>query len=360
VFAVERFHKYLWGRRFSLWTDHKPLLAIFGGKSGIPHTTANRLQRWATKLLGYDFIIEHKATTDFGKADALSRLIAEQTTPDDTYVIAAVHTEAQLPSDDVDFEVQEVFRHNASVLPVNENELVESTQKDVTLSKVIEHVRNGWPQKVDDPSLTAFFSRRQDLSIVNGCVLNGERIVVPARLRGRILLQLHRGHPGIQRMKALAKSSIYWPGMDKDIEDFVKECHPCAEAAKAPIKAPLQSWPKAERPWSRVHADFAGPINGIWYLIRVDAFSKWPEVIETRAITAKATISSMRQIFSGYGPPEVLFTDNGTQFTSVEFATFCEAFGITHLRSLAYHPQSNGQAERFVDTLKRGLDKSKG
>ncbi len=354
VFAVERFHKFLWGHTFSLWTDHKPLLAIFGAKNGIPVTTANRLQRWALKLLGYDFTIEHKSTTDFGEADALSRLISQQTTPEDTYVIAAITGE------DIDEEIQEVFQHNTSQIPVKESDLIIATRSDKELQKVIHFIQHGWPTKSDDTEISAYFTRKAELSTVNNCVLSGDRIIIPKSLRGKILQQLHKGHPGIQRMKALARSYVYWPKMDSDIEEFVKECYPCAEAAKTPIKTPLHSWPKADKPWSRVHVDFAGPIDGYWYLILVDAFSKWPEVFKTTSITAQTTIALLSKLFSSYGPPEILVTDNGTQFTAIEFATYCENLGITHLRSPAYHPQSNGQAERFVDTFKRSLKKLKG
>jgi len=161
-------------------------------------------------------------------------------------------------------------------------------------------------------------------------------------------------------MKALARSYVYWPNIDSDIESFVKTCHSCAESAKAPVKTLLHSWPEETRPWIRIHADYAGPIDGCYYLVVIDAYSKWPEVISTRSISARSTISIFRQLFARYGPPEILVTDNGTQFTSTEFAHFCATFGVTHLRSPPYHPQSNGQAERFVDTLKRGLQKLRG
>jgi hypothetical protein len=101
-------------------------------------------------------------------------------------------------------------------------------------------------------------------------------------------------------------------------------------------------------------------MNGYYYLVVVDSFSKWPEVLQTRSTTTKETISLLRQLFARYGSPEIIVTDNGTTFTSTEFEAFCASFGVTHLRSPAYHPQSNGQAERYVDTIKRGLQKFKG
>jgi hypothetical protein len=179
-------------------------------------------------------------------------------------------------------------------------------------------------------------------------------------MRPKILYHLHAGHPGIQRMKALARSYVYWPNMDKDVENFVKSCRPCVDTAKAPVKTHLQSWPKETRPWRRIHVDFAGPMNGYYYLVVVDSFSKWPEVLQTRSITTKETISLLRPLFARYGSPEIIVTDNGANFTATDFEAFCASFGVTHLRSPPYHPQSNGQAERFVDTIKRGLQKFKG
>ncbi|XP_062538009.1 uncharacterized protein K02A2.6-like [Armigeres subalbatus] len=109
--------------------------------------------------------------------------------------------------------------------------------------------------------------------------------------------------------------------------------------------------------FTRVHADFAGPLNDTYFLIVVDSFSKWPEVIPTKRITTAATIASLRKIFGRFGMPEVLVTDNGAQLTSDAFEGFCEANGIMHLKTAPFHPQSNGQAERFVDTFKRTVKK---
>ncbi|XP_062699301.1 uncharacterized protein K02A2.6-like, partial [Aedes albopictus] len=115
------------------------------------------------------------------------------------------------------------------------------------------------------------------------------------------------------------------------------------------------------KPWQRVHIDFAGPIDGYYYFVIVDAYSKWPEIFRTRSITTTATLDLLRETFSRFGNPNTLVSDNGTQFTSVQFQQYCRENGITHLRTAPYHPQSNGQAERFVDSLKRGLKKlSKG
>ncbi|CAH8540722.1 unnamed protein product, partial [Schistosoma mattheei] len=130
--------------------------------------------------------------------------------------------------------------------------------------------------------------------------------------------------------------------------------------SKCPRKAELQSWPSPEEPWSRIHVDFAGPFQGTYFLVCVDAYSKWPEIFPINQITSQQTIMKLRQLFSRFGVPDVLVTDNGTQFISSIFSDFCKRFGVKHVRSPPYHPQSNGQAERFVDTFKRALLKAKG
>ncbi|CAH8629503.1 unnamed protein product [Schistosoma haematobium] len=130
--------------------------------------------------------------------------------------------------------------------------------------------------------------------------------------------------------------------------------------SKCPRKAELHSWPSPEEPWSRIHVDFAGPFQGTYFLVCVDAYSKWPEIFPINQITSQQTIMKLRQLFSRFGVPDVLVTDNGTQFISSIFSDFCKRFGVKHVRSPPYHPQSNGQAERFVDTFKRALLKAKG
>ncbi|XP_065094663.1 uncharacterized protein K02A2.6-like [Ochlerotatus camptorhynchus] len=180
-----------------------------------------------------------------------------------------------------------------------------------------------------------------------------ERLVIPTDFRMRCLHHLHPGHPGIQRMKAIARSFVYWPSIDSVIAAHVKACRHCAVAAKSPPKAPSLAWPKSTYPWQRVHIDYAGPIEGEYFLLSVDSYSKWVEIVRTKSITATATIEILRSLLVRLGMPETLVSDNGTQFTSAEFAQFCLENGIDHVTTAPFHPQSNGQVERFVDTFKR-------
>nr|VZH95980.1 unnamed protein product [Spirometra erinaceieuropaei] len=351
VFAVKKFHKLLYGRHFTLLTDHKPLLSIFGSKKGIPVYSASRLQRWATILLGYDFDIRYCRTTYFGQADALSRLISNQQEPEEDTVIAAISIE-----DDVRRQLSDAIRG----IPVTAADIRRATEQDPVLRQAITNVQTCWPTTALAGNLRQLFLRRASLSVVDSCLMFADRVVIPSSLRPTVLRQFHAAHPGTSRMKSIARSFAYWPGIDGDIDDLVRRCSRCQQAAKMPPRQPPIPWQPPERPWSRVHIDFAGPLNGVSYLILVDAYSKWPEIAPLNPATASATIAFLQRIFSQHGLPEVLISDNGSQFISSTFEDFCRQHNIQHLRSPPYHPQSNGQAERFVDTFKRALLKARG
>ncbi|CAI2731094.1 unnamed protein product [Schistosoma spindalis] len=351
IFAVKKFHKMLHGRKFTLFTDHKPLLSIFGSKKGIPVYTANRLQRWATMLLGYDFAIKYKSTSDFGHADALSRLMSDHKLENEDTVIASISVEE---------DVNRMLLNSTQILPVTAAQIAYHIRRDPILRQLATFIQRGWPPRITSHELKQYYQRRQSLSIVNDCIMLTDRVVVPNNLRSIVLQKLHTAHPGTGRMKAIARSYVYWPNIDEHIEDFARACRKCATVSKCPRKAELYSWPSPKEPWSRVHIDFAGPFQGSYFLICVDAYSKWPEVIPMNQVTSQDTIMELRQLFSRFGVPNILVSDNGTQFTSSIFSDFCKRFGVNHVRSPPYHPQSNGQAERFVDTFKRALLKAKG
>ena len=170
---------------------------------------------------------------------------------------------------------------------------------------------------------------------------------------------LHESHPGIARMKSLARSYMWWPGMDKDIEHQVKACSDCQSTRKDPPPVPLHPWTWPERPWSRVHIDYAGPMEGKMFLLMMDAHSKWMEVHVTNSATSTATIKLLRRTFATLGLPEVMVSDNGTAFTSSEFAEFMKRNGIRHVRTPPYHPSSNGLVERAVQTFKGSFKRSR-
>ena len=337
VFGVRRFHQYLYGRNFTLVTDHKPLTTILGPKKGIPPLAAARLQRWALLLSAYRYDIEFKPTGKHGNADGLSRLPVE------------------IPSENEERTDVEVFNvAQIDALPVTAQQLGKATRSDPILSKVWRYTRTKWPDKMKE-CLKPYWNRRNELTIEGSCVMWGIRVVIPRKLQSQVLEELHRDHPGIVRMKSIARSHMWWPGIDKQLEEASKSCVRCQAIKSKPAVAPLHPWLWPSRPWQRIHVDFAGPFKGKMFFIVVDGHSKWPEVIEMKSTTSEKTIEILRQLFACYGLPEQLVSDNGTQFTSDEFARFTKANGIKHIRTTPYHPSSNGLAERFVQTFKRAM-----
>lgn len=189
------------------------------------------------------------------------------------------------------------------------------------------------------------------------------RVVIPEPGREKLLNLLHEGHPGIVRMKSLARSYLWWPGLEDAIERKVLRCEDCQMQSAAPAVAPLHLWEWPDRPWSRLHADYTGHFMGSMFFIIIDAYSKWIEVFKTSTSTSEVTIEKFRQAFATHGIPDVLVTDNGTCFTSHKFSTFTSENGILHVKTSPYHPASNGLAERAVRIFKEGMkkmDKSNG
>ena len=125
-------------------------------------------------------------------------------------------------------------------------------------------------------------------------------------------------------------------------------------------KAPLHPWEMPQQPWKQLHLDFAGPFEGQMWLIIVDTCSKWPQVIAMTSTTAERTVDILRSLFSRYGIPDQIVTDNGPQFTAEEFNKFCLGNGIKHTLTAPYHPSTSGEAERFVQTFKTSILKHKG
>ena len=341
VFGVKRFNLYLYGRKFTLFTDHQPLTRIFGPKSGIPSLAAARLQKWAVLLSGYDYDIVYKRSADNANAGFFSRFPVqtrdeEDPNPDEHYVFATA----------------------VSSLPVTAVEIADFTKKDKVLVKVYEHTSSGWPNYCPDPEIKPYWNRREDLSLDDGCLLWGRRVVIPLKLQGHLLDELHECHPGMCRMKALARSFVWWPGIDQDIEDRVRFCEDCVNAQSTPKSVPLLFWPWATEPWQRIHVDFA-EVKGQQFLIIVDSHSKWLEVFPMTTTTATATINVFRAVFARYGIPHEVVSDNGPQFVSEEYQTFLKMNWVKLTLVPPYHPASNALAERHVRTFK-GMYKAYG
>ena len=178
-------------------------------------------------------------------------------------------------------------------------------------------------------------------------------MVVPATEQAAVLTELHEGHPGMARMKSLARMYVWWPGIGDDIEKTVRQCTDCQLHQSTPAVAPLNPWQWPTRPWARLHLDFAGPLKGKMYLVVVDAHSKWIEAICTPSATSAAVIEELNVLFAQFGLPDTIVTDNGTCFVSAEFSAILKRNGIKQITSAPYHLATNRMAECGVQIVKK-------
>ena len=341
IFALKKFHDYLWGRHFTVITDHRPLLGIFSPEKQIPPMASGRIQRWALLLQAYSFTLRHRSGAFLGTADALSRLplpVSVDSVPVLGEWINLIH-----------------FLESS---PVTAIAISQATRTDPLLSKVHRYCEIGWPAVPFGSDLFSYYSRRDELSVEHGCVLWGYRVIIPNKLRSALLSELHSGHVGASRMKELARSYLWWPGLDKDLEFLVNSCSECLEKRPMPRKAELHPWEWPNHPWHRIHVDYAGPVRGKYFLVVVDAHSKWVEVFPSNGPTANDTIKHLRHCFSTFGLPVSLVSDNGSCFTSSLFQEFLVSNGIRHITTAVYKPATNGLAERMVQTFKRSFASS--
>jgi len=209
IYGIKYFHQYLYGREFQIVTDHKPLVSLFDPGRAIPEIIAPRLLRWALILSTYNYEIAYRPGKQHANADALSRLplsvkVPDPPTPADVLLLEGVDR-----------------------LPITAKQIASETVKDKALSRVTEYVLNGWPERCKNEEIIPFFRCRTEISIQDGCLLYGSRVILPRKLREAFLEFLHGNHPGVVAMKVMARSYVWWPKLAEDIEATVGACEKC-------------------------------------------------------------------------------------------------------------------------------------
>ncbi|KMQ89659.1 hypothetical protein RF55_10687 [Lasius niger] len=192
-------------------------------------------------------------------------------------------------------------------------------------------------------------------TLTANCLLLEHRVVIPPIFRQPIIDDLHAAHVGIVKMKGVARSFVFWLGIDKNIKRIAKTCKEYAKHAHTPPKFRNHHWEYPKGPWERVYSDYAGPVAGMMLLV-IDAYSKCLEVKVTSSTTSASTIAILDELFATYGTPVTIVSENGTQFTATEFKDFLQTNGVKyHKLTALYHPSTNGQAERYLQTVKDAL-----
>ncbi len=334
--ACEKFHMYLSGRKFKIHTDHKPLIPIYGGMVKPPNA---RIERWLLAVQSYDFTI-HYIPGRKNIADGLSRLPIEGSTEEDPEGVSAE-----------DYVYSVVM--DAVPAALTAASIEHESAKDPMLAQVRRAVQEDRWAELEH---TIYKSSRDELWSAGQIVMKGSRIVVPQKLQKQVISLAHEGHQGMVRTKARIREKVWWPRMDRDVETFVKNCYPCQLVGPRGRPEPIKSTALPQGPWSEVAVDLCGPLpNGDNLLVLIDYFSRWPEVVWMRNTNSPAVIKVMETVFTTHGLPDRVRSDNGPQFIAQEFEEFLEYLGIEHVKGVPYWPQSNGEVERFNETMLKAI-----
>jgi len=270
VHGVQRFHTYLFGREFSVITDHKPLVNIWQR----PLTNAPpRLQRMFLKLQGYNFTLGYRPGSQMTVSDALSRL----PNPENNSDISLDTRVDGMDIDDLECKPIELLNFSSGRL----TELREETNRDPVLRVLKQIVTEGWPDNVKQchTDIRPYFNFRECLAVEDGLVFKGRQIVIPDSNRSIILQQLHASHQGIRKTQAFARECVFWPGLNKQIETTVNNCEQCQKYQSAQPDEPTLHHHVPPVPWAKLGSDLF-QIDDRQYLLIAAHFAKYPVVME--------------------------------------------------------------------------------
>ncbi|UYV63198.1 K02A2.6-like [Cordylochernes scorpioides] len=236
--------------------------------------------------------------------------------------------------------------------------IFEAQQEDTTLKAVVNYLEQGWPDKKKmSQALLSYWHVKDELGVQNGLLMRSCRLVIPASMKLEILDKLHAGHFGITKTRLRARETVWWPGISKEIAETVRKCSVCIQEAVSKHE-PLIPTNFPTRPWQKIGMDLF-KFENKWYLVVIDYYSRFPEMIQLDRLTANVVVRSCKSIFSRHGIPETVVSDNGTQFGAArEFANSARQYGFTHVTSSPRFPQSNGMAEAGVKIAKLILKKN--
>lgn len=336
LFACEKLHIYVYGRTVTIHTDHKPLEAIFHKPISLAPA---RLQRMLLRLRMYDLDVKYVGAKSVLLADTLSRLVQPGAHP-------------AIPG--LNVTIAEVLK----IRPTHLESLRAETHSDPTLSKLRQHVINGWPESMQDLSedLHPYWCFRDELVILDGLLMKGNRVVVPSALRTETLTRLHDGHQGLTATLQRARRSVYWPNLQADISATLQSCDACQIHANKKPRIPDRQV-SASRPMEILGVDLMH-FKGKIFLVSVDYFSGYISVDFLTTETSDAVIRALNNQFRKFGLAERIISDNGPCFKAEKFRQFCEALGICHTTSSPHYHEGNGRAERAIQTVKQMQKKS--
>lgn len=374
VSTLQHFREYLYGApKFTVYTDHLSLTHIAKSKQ----QPSRRLARMVSKLADYDFVLKYKKGSTNVMPDFLSRIEEEEGDTEKEKTDDKEEKEKRLNKRNSDDTKSPEISTSTETLEKSKFEdenfenKIEKYQKEDEFCRKIVEAKEGKLSKKDKnykkyTKMQSKYILDSDgiLKIINKTKYEDKNITVaPEKLRTLIMESHHAsllsgGHYGIKRTKEKIKTFFHWPGMTKEIQNFVKSCHSCQLYKKPKGKGygflkPIQV--KEGNIFAHIEMDFVGPLinsnSKKYILVATDRTSKFATAIATKNADAKAVIKFLNNFITTYSCPRKITTDRGTHFKNEEVHNFCRDFGIELKHSTSYAPQSQGGVERLNQTL---------
>ena len=350
IWGCEYFHLYIYGKPATVITDHKPLVTIYNDPKSKPPA---RIERWTLRLQPYRVNIVYQKGRD-NPADFMSRHPEKNT--------LTTSRQQKVAEEFVDY-----LATTSTPKAMKLDEIATATAQDPTLQAVIGAIRSGnWYQpslhpSVDTTTFKAMERIKDELTVCSSysVILRGTRIIVPETLQLRVVNLAHEGHQGIVKTKSLLREKVWFAGIDPLVEETVKSCLACQAATPETKREPLKMSPLPTCPWQELSVDFKEMSTGGYLLVVTDDYTRYPVVDVISTVSFKVVEPRLNKIFSEFGIPEVLRTDNGPPFNGKDFANFARTLGFKHRKVTPLWPRANGEVERFMRTIKKTVEAAK-
>lgn len=337
VWGMEKFTYYLLGSHFTLRSDSKALQFMINREKfrDCGKRIVSRAEGWFLRLEHFNFSFEH-IPGEKNVADAPSRLTNHE-------------DDLQYGSEQQCYELCEVSGQPQSIcdnlLSLSSDEIKNFSKSDDELQKVIEWLnnRNAWPEDI-----VRYQRFQNEMYLMDGVLMKNEKMVLPTALRYRALSLAHFSHPGMSTMKHLLRQGVWWPAMDRDIEEFVRSC-PCCQLVieeRKPLPIVLTKLPN--NVWERVSLDFSTPsgTEGWKALVLVDQYSRFLVAVPMKKTDTESVKKVLKRIFQIFNFPKELLLDNGPPFNSKELKAWIQSYGMKYVNTTPLNPTENGLVER--------------
>ena len=224
-------------------------------------------------------------------------------------------------------------------------------------------IQQGWPKTIKEvpTEVQKYLTFCEELTIEDGLILNGTRIIIPDKKREEIFKLIHKGHLGLNKCKMRAKETVYRLGINEQLEQLILNCQLCLKYSRSKNKDMPHTALDHEippLPWSKVATDIFH-YESQSYLLIVDHTSRFPIVRKLKSMSAQHVAKHFKSIFSEYGWPDTLVSDSGPCYFVKTFTNLMKEYAVNHITSSPHYPQSNGLAEKFVQIVKNLFYKAK-